>query len=84
MIIVMITGIFIINRIKMRFIVVSAICLPAIGGAIGLLYVPRTNRAGLMASYYTMACYGGLRELLSRDPWAIPPLLGHRNADLFS
>jgi hypothetical protein len=35
--------------------------LPAICGAIGLIYVPRTNIHGLMGCYYTLYFYPALR-----------------------
>ena len=58
----MITATYIINRIKIRFIVVCGVLLPAIGGATGLVFLPRSNTRGLMGVYYTMYFYGGLRE----------------------
>jgi len=61
--IVQIAGVFIINRLKIRFVVICAILLPAIGGAVGLIYVPRTNTRGLMGCFYTMYFYGGLQQL---------------------
>jgi len=61
-IITLLTAIFVTNRIKIRFIVILVIILPAIGGAIGLIYVPRKHIRGLLGCQYTLTVYGALRK----------------------
>jgi len=63
-IIVLLLAIFITNKIKIRFIILCILILPAIGGAVGLIYVPRTNVRGLMGCYYTLYFYPALQPLL--------------------
>ena len=60
----MLVGVFVINRIRIRWIVVCAVILPAVGGAIGLIYVPRSSPGGLMGCFYPMYIYGGLQPLV--------------------
>ena len=60
--IVLIAAIFITNRIKCRFIVICTIVVPVIGGAVGLIYVPRSNIGGLIGCYYTVWLIGTLRS----------------------
>jgi hypothetical protein len=55
-------GIITTNLIRIRWVVISVICLPAIAGAVGLIYVPRSNIHGLMASYYVCYMFPALRE----------------------
>ena len=62
-IIILLSSIFLVNRIKIRFIIICCLTLPAIGGAIGLIYVPRDNIGGLMGCYYTLYFYPALRAL---------------------
>ena len=69
-IIILLSSIFITNRIKIRFILIAIIIIPAIGGAIGLLYVPRKHTRGLMGCFYTMYFYQALREPYSVSDWA--------------
>ena len=62
-IIVQLVGIFAVNRLKIRFVVIAFIIIPAIAGAAGLVYVDRNNTRGLMACFYVLYFYGGLQQL---------------------
>jgi hypothetical protein len=55
-------AIFLTNKIKIRFIIVAVICIPAIAGAVGLVYVPRSDVRGLMACYYVLYLFPALRK----------------------
>lgn len=61
-ILVLLCAIFITNRIKVRFIVICFLVVPVIGAAAGLVYLPRSNLAGLIGCYYTVWLISTLRE----------------------
>jgi hypothetical protein len=69
-VIVMIAAIFVTNKIKIRFIVILFLIVPVIGGAVGLIYLPRNNLAGLIGCYYTVYLIQTLRELTYECPVA--------------
>lgn len=58
----MVGGIWTTNIIKIRFLVLAGLCVPPIGGAIGLIFVPSTSVSKLMSCYYVLYLYAGLRE----------------------
>lgn len=60
----LLTGIYITNRIKMRWPVLAVITLFPIAGATALTQVERTNKAGLMASYYVAYLFAVIQPLL--------------------
>lgn len=62
-IITLLIAIYVTNRIKTRFIVIAFLCLPAIAGACGLIYIGRDNVRGLMGCYYVCYLFATLREL---------------------
>jgi hypothetical protein len=63
-ILVLLCAILITNRIKVRFIVICFLVVPVIGAAAGLVYLPRSNLAGLIGCYYTVWLISTLRECL--------------------
>jgi hypothetical protein len=57
-------GIYITNKIKMRWPVIAVVVLFPIGGAIGLTQVPRSSPGGLMGCYYTAFLFACIQPLL--------------------
>jgi hypothetical protein len=66
----MVGGIFITYHIKIRFVVLACLCIPPIGGRIGLIFVPSTSVPKLMGCYYAVYLYAGLRES-ARSIWIV-------------
>jgi hypothetical protein len=62
-IITLLIAIYLTNLIKTRFIIIAFLCLPAIAGACGLIYIGRDNVRGLMGCYYVCYLFATLREL---------------------
>ncbi len=60
-IIALLIAIFVTNRIKIRFVVILVLIVPIIGGAVGLIYIPRNNIGGLIGCYYTVQLISTLR-----------------------
>jgi len=63
-IIVLVIAIFVTNRIKIRFIIILFLVIPVIGCAAGLVYLPRSNLAGLIGCYYTVWLISTLQPLM--------------------
>ncbi|ORY26790.1 major facilitator superfamily domain-containing protein [Naematelia encephala] len=63
-ILVLVSTILIINKIKLRFPVIAVLCLPAIAGACALIKVSRKEPGGLLASYYVCFIYAALQPQL--------------------
>lgn len=60
----LLVGIFITNKIKMRWPVLAVITLFPIAGAIGLTQVPRTQPSALMGCYYVAFMFACIQPLL--------------------
>jgi cyanate permease len=54
------------NRWRMRFAVVAGLTLLPIGGALGLLFIPRDRAAPLLVCFYVAMTFGVLNPLLLR------------------
>lgn len=63
-IVMLIFCIWLTNKIKMRFPVVAVMTLFPIGGAIGLLMVPRNQPKSLLGCYYVALVLGVLQPLM--------------------
>jgi hypothetical protein len=61
-IIVLVSSIYVTNRIKLRFPIIAFLCIFPIAGATALTQVPRSNAKGLLASYYVAFVFAALRE----------------------
>jgi len=57
-------GIYVTNRIKMRWPVLAVITLFPIAGAVGLTHVPRTQPSALMGCYYVAFMFACIQPLL--------------------
>ncbi|WVQ76603.1 hypothetical protein IAR50_006275 [Cryptococcus sp. DSM 104548] len=57
-------GIFITNKIKLRWPVIATICIFPIAGACALTQVPSTDTGALMASYYVAYLFSAIQPLL--------------------
>jgi len=60
----LLTGIYVTNKIKLRWPVMVVITLFPIAGAIGLTQVPRSSPGGLMACYYIAYLFSCIQSLL--------------------
>ncbi|GHJ88991.1 hypothetical protein NliqN6_5393 [Naganishia liquefaciens] len=67
--------IWVTNKIKMRFPVVAVMTLFPIGGAVGLLMVPRSQPKSLLGCYYVALVLGVLQPLMYS--WANLNAAGH-------
>lgn len=63
-ILILVTCTYLINRFKVRFIVIAIVTLFPIGGAIGMTQVSRKNTNGLLGCYYVASLYGVIQPLL--------------------
>ncbi|WVR08865.1 hypothetical protein IAU60_005924 [Kwoniella sp. DSM 27419] len=63
-ILTIVTGIWLTNRYKTRWLVILVICLPPIAGAAAICQLDRANTGGLMASFYVAYVFSGIQPLL--------------------
>ncbi|ORX39563.1 major facilitator superfamily domain-containing protein [Kockovaella imperatae] len=63
-IIILLTAIYITNKIKLRWPVLAVLTLFPIAGAVALTQVPRDEPGALMAAYYITAFFTGIQPLL--------------------
>jgi hypothetical protein len=61
-ILTLLIGIFFTNRFKTRWLVILCIVLPPIAGAVALTQVGRNQPSTLIACYFIIWLYGGIRE----------------------
>lgn len=61
------TATWIINKLKLRFPVIAFLTLLPMGGAIGLLNVPRERSGALLCCYYFASTQGILNPLILRS-----------------
>jgi hypothetical protein len=61
-ILTLLIGIFFTNRFKTRWLVILCIVLPPIAGAVALTQVGRNEPSTLIACYYIIWLYGGIRR----------------------
>jgi hypothetical protein len=65
-IVFLILSIWLTNKIKLRFPILAVLCLFPIGGAVGLLMVPRDRPSALLGCYYVALILGCLRKFVGR------------------